>query len=229
MTKVLAPDGRISVLSGYGLPADPGLRGPITKNNIIRGTSMKTIQTLRLAAAGAALGLFAPLAQSASVFVSPANASVNLADGQATLELFMDFTGNPTIGGGVDFTVSGAGRLLAFTPSEWFDTVPDPFFSGAGSAQADGDLEVHFGSFFGLSGLNKVGDLTIELREIGDISVAISINSFFGDFFPTAGFEPQQVDLSGANLTVVPVPAAVWLFLSGLGVLAGFRRRAQAA
>ena len=192
---------------------------------------MKTIQTLRLAAAGAVLGLFAPLAQSASVFISPANSIVNLSDGTATLELFMDFSGNPTIGGGVDFAVTGAGTLTEFTPSEWFNTVPDEFFSGFrfDRPPADGDLEVHFGSFFGLSGLNKVGDLTISLQSIGDISVAISINSFFGDFFPTTGLDPLQVDLIGANLTVVPVPAAVWLFLSGLGLLAGFRRRAQAA
>lgn len=190
---------------------------------------MKTIQTLRLATAGAVLGLFAPLAQSASVFLSPANATVSLSEGTATLELFMDFTGNPTIGGGVDFSVTGAGSLAGFTPSDWFGSVPDPFFSGFGTDLADGDLEVHFGSFFGLSGLNKVGDLTINLESIGDISIAISINGFFGDFFPTAGLDPQQVDLIGANLTVVPVPAAVWLFLSGLGLLAGFRRRAQAA
>ena len=191
---------------------------------------MKTIQTLRLATAGAVLGLFAPLAQSASVFVSPANSTVNLSDGTATLELFMDFTGSPTVGGGVDFTVSGAGTLATFTPSDWFSTVADPFFSGFSFERppADGDLEVHFGSFFGLSGLNKVGDLTINVLDLGDISVAISINSFFGDFFPTQGLEPLQVDLIGAELTVVPVPAAVWLFLSGLGVLAGFRRRAQA-
>lgn len=190
---------------------------------------MKTIQTLRLATAATVLGLFAPLAQSASVFLSPANGTGILFDGTATLELFMDFSDTPTIGGGVDFTVTGVGSLAAFSPSEWFNTVPDPFFTGFSfdPLVADGDLEVHFGSFFGLSGLNKVGDLTINLLGLGEIVVAISINSFFGDFFPTAGLEPMAVELVGATITVVPVPAAVWLFASGLGLLLGWRRVAR--
>ncbi len=37
----------------------------------------------------------------------------------------------------------------------------------------------------------------------------------------------KKANFVGMEITVVPVPAAVWLFLSGLGALVGFGRRAQ--
>lgn len=39
----------------------------------------------------------------------------------------------------------------------------------------------------------------------------------------------QQVDYSGLQFVVVPVPAALWLMAGGLGALAGLGRRRRAA
>ena len=201
---------------------------------------MKTIQTLRLATAGAVLGLFAPLAQSASVYLSVDSLTIGVSEGTATLEMFMDFTGTPTLGGGVDVIISGPASYADFIPSAWLQTDADPFFSGVNLFALNSpasSVMVAFGSFVGLSGLNKVGDLVLNLNGVGQVSINLAINNasvspienFIGlalNELPVAlnpGFE------DGITLQVVPVPAAVWLFLSGLGVLGVYRRRALAA
>lgn len=166
----------------------------------------------------------APL-QAASIYLTPASSSVPLSAGTTTLELFADFTGEPTIGGGIDLTFSGPTSLNGFTPSAWFTTVPDPAFTGYGQGNADGDFEVHFGSFAGVSGLNKLGDLTLNLSDTGLIQVTMGINSFYGPFFGIVGTEPLDVTLSGAEVSVVPLPASVWLLGTAIAGLAGRRLR----
>jgi len=198
---------------------------------------MARTSLLTTAAAGVAL-LLAPLAHSASVFLSPSSSTVDLAEGTISLELFADFTGVTTVGGGVDFSASGQVAIASFTPSAFFLSLASPGFPGCditqgdftncGTAQADGDYEVHIGSFFGFTGLNKIGDLNLNLLGVGAGGIAIAINSIYGNFIDT-GFESIDVALTGAEISVVPVPGAVWLFASGLGVLLGWRRRAARA
>ncbi|MFQ5635610.1 MAG: hypothetical protein ACE5G3_09825, partial [Gammaproteobacteria bacterium] len=43
-----------------------------------------------------------PAVQAASVSLIPAASTVPVTAGTATLEPFMDFTGDPTVGGGID-------------------------------------------------------------------------------------------------------------------------------
>lgn len=191
-------------------------------------TIMKMHRRLNTFLAAALLALLGSTAHSASVYLNPSDLTANLSDGTATFELFMDFTGTPTVGGGVDFSLSGPISGLSFAPSVFFQTVADAAFTGFGTALADGDLEIHFGSFTGLSGLNKLGDLTVTLNGLGAAAIAVSINSTFGAFFPTTGVDPLPVELLGAQLTVVPLPAAGWLLLTGVGGLAAFRRWSSA-
>jgi hypothetical protein len=192
---------------------------------------MTTRIATRLAAATALLGLSITTAHAITVppaiYVLPSSAEISLSEGTATLELFMDFRDNPTVGGGIDLSTEGAVSLVEFLPSDWFNTIPDPFFTGFGTDNADGDLEIHFGSFAGLSGINKLGDLVLSLNSIGPGNLNIAINSFYGNFFSISGPE-QDVALAGASLQVVPVPAAAWLFLSAIGGLAGLRLRRAA-
>lgn len=193
---------------------------------------MTTQIATRLAAAAALLGLSAGAQASIvppAIYVLPSSAEINLSEGTATLELFMDFRDNPTVGGGIDLTATGAVSLLEFVPSDYFkgigpSPVPDPAFTGFGTDNADGDLEIHFGNFSGLTGVNKLGDLVLSLNSVGPGNLNIAINSLFGDFFSIGGAQ-QDVALSGASLQVVPVPAAAWLFVSALGVLGGARLR----
>ena len=111
-----------------------------------------------------------------------------------------------------------------FTPTSYFTTTADPFFSGHGTVDADNDYEVHFGNFAGLSGVNKLGDLTVNLLGLGVGTISMAINTAYGDFYSTSS-QLQNVSLSGAQINVVPVPAAVWLFGSALGLMGAARRR----
>ncbi|MFQ5635868.1 MAG: hypothetical protein ACE5G3_11140, partial [Gammaproteobacteria bacterium] len=81
--------------------------------------------------------------------------------------------------------------------------------------------------FAGLSGSNKLGDVTVNLLGAGVGTIAIAINSTFGGFFDINSL-PQAVDLNGAqiNVSAVPLPAAAWLLGSALGLLGGWRRLA---
>lgn len=169
-----------------------------------------------------------PSAQAASVYLSPASSSAPLSAGLVTLELFMDFTGDPTVGGGIDLDLSGNLAVLEFRPSTYFLTAVDSSFSGFGSAAADADFEVHFGNFAGLSGLNKLGDLDVSLLSAGLGTIAMNINSFYGDFYSSGpGGAIQSVTLTGAEVNVVPLPASAWMLLTGVAALAGrqVRRR----
>jgi hypothetical protein len=183
------------------------------------------ISPARLTAALAALGLGVlalPAAEAASVYLTPAGQTVNELAGPVTLGLYMDFTGDPTIGGGIDLDFQGPISVGSFTPTAYFTNTADPFFTGYGTADADNDFEVHFGNFAGLSGVNKLGDLSVNLLGPGAGTIAISINSTFGAFY-NIGSVQQSVTLTGAGINVVPLPAGIWLLLTGVGALAGRR------
>lgn len=186
--------------------------------------------SVRLAALVSAVLAFgvAPV-EAANVSMSPATATVPVAQGQFSFDLVMDFAPNEaTLGGGLDLAVSGAATFASFTPSAWFASAPDPSLSGHGSALSQKDYEVHFGSFNGLSGRNLIGTVVVNLDRSGPAAVDLSINNLVGAFF-TAGGAPQEVALQGASLvvTAVPEPATLALFVLGGGLLAlrNLRRR----
>ncbi len=162
--------------------------------------------------------------QAASVSITPTLSSGNVGH-NATLELFMDFTGDPTLGGGIDLALSGPISWVSFTPSAYFSAL-DSIFTGHGTVFADADYEIHFGDFLGLGGNNKLGNIVVNLSGAGTGSIDIAINSLSGEFQSATTFAPQTVSLNGAEIQInaVPVPAAVWLFGSALGLLGGSRR-----
>jgi hypothetical protein len=178
-------------------------------------------RSFTLASIAALLIVTAAPVHAASIYLSPASSAVS--SGPVILELFADFTDQATVGGGIDFNFGGPVASAGFAPSSWFTTATDPGFSGYGTANADQDYEVHFGNFAGLSGLNKVGDLTLNLNGTGLVQVALAINSVYGDFYPTAGNQPIAVALSGAEVNVVPLPASMWLLGTALVIVAGRR------
>lgn len=171
-----------------------------------------------------------PVAQAANlIYLTPSTQDAYVGLGSVTLELFMDFD-DQTVGGGIDLAFSGPIAYGAFTPSDWFTgSALDPAFSGFGTELADNDVEIHLGNFAGFGGLHKLGDLQVDLSGgIGPGEIILSLNSTFGAFFPTDGFEPLEVGLGGATINAVaavPLPAGAWLLLTGLGGLALRRRR----
>jgi hypothetical protein len=188
---------------------------------------MNCVHKKNLLAVAMLAGLSMSGAEAASIYLTPASQTVPYVEnGSISVELWMDFTGEPTVGGGIDLDFQGDISMDTFTPSSYFTDTADPFFTGHGTEDADADYEIHFGDFAGLSGVNKLGDISVNLLGAGTGQILMSINSVYG-FFYSAGGDPvvQNVDLlpeDGAKITAsaVPAPAGVWLLLTGLAGLA---------
>jgi opacity protein-like surface antigen len=164
-------------------------------------------------------GLSMSASQAASVYLTPGSQTVSVLDGSTSVELWMDFTGEPTIGGGIDLDFQGPISMGVFTPSSYFSNTADPGFTGHGTELADNDYEIHFGDFAGLSGNNKLGDISVNLTGAGLGTISLAINDTYG-FFYGIDYLEQTLDLSGADINAVPAPAGVWLLLTGLAGLA---------
>jgi hypothetical protein len=122
-------------------------------------------------------GLSMSAAEAASVYHGRRPVSERIYDSSAavypgkhtvSIELWMDFTGEPTIGGGVDLDLQGPISMgclhaeRAISPIRLIRT-----FTGHGTVNADNDYQIHFGNFAGLSGVNKLGDITVNLLGAG--------------------------------------------------------------
>lgn len=144
-----------------------------------------------------------------------------------TFDLIMDFSDDPTIGGGFDINFDSAGLM--------FES-----YVGAGLGDADfgRDPDVEdgrlfsgaFGSFNVLTGPELVATITFTaMGAPGDYNVSPSGTTGPGGPFIDGTFiNTITPDFNGADVRIVPVPAAVWFMLSGLGALVGFGRRKAA-
>ena len=179
-------------------------------------------------------------AHASSISVSPAASSVDVADGTAVLTILADFTSQPTQGGYTEVSFGGDISLTTFPPSAWFtgcEGSPSGFceFStaapGAGfTPDTVGGLALSLGDFFGISTAEIVGTVTVNLLGAGLGTISLADNSF-GAYLDLGTGNPMTVDYTGAdiNITAVPVPAAVWMFGSALGLLGFMRRRMHKA
>ncbi len=144
------------------------------------------------------------------------------------LDLRIDFTGNPSIGGGVDvfYDISG----LAF--QTWTAAaLGDANFRRAPDVQA-GELNgIAFGDFAGLPQTAKVGTLTFKVLQTGVWLIDLESNDTpAGPFFSATTFNQIPVTFNDTTIntaSVVPVPGTVWMFGSALLGLSGFRRQRQ--
>ncbi len=168
---------------------------------------------------------------SASLLLSPS--SVNAMEGDiVSLDLLAVFSDDPTLGGGIDiFYDQSVLRFDGFS----FDTALD--LDAGFSRQPDvlaNELEgIAFGNFNGISDDGRVGTLTftaISESANSPIDIAITDNALAGGpFISGTDFTTvQTLDLTGSSVSVsaVPLPAAVWLFGSALGLLT-FKSRSQ--
>ena len=169
-------------------------------------------------------GLSMSAAEAAAVYMEP-DSQAGIYDPEVpstvSFELWMDFTNEPTIGGGIDLDLQGPISMAEFTPSSYFTDTADPSFTGHGTENADNDYQIHFGNFAGLSGVNKLCDITVNLLGSGLGSISLAINTFYGGFFGT-DFLSIDVDVSdeaAITASAVPAPAGVWLLLTGLAGL----------
>ena len=142
------------------------------------------------------------------------------------LDLLIDFSDIATTGGAVDLTWDSSviqyNNDFAFNPTftsrdEGFDVI---------DFQAPGLLSVGFGTLgtpigdaivAGTLGFTYVGGAT-------NISLQDSIK-WSGFFDATGALIP--VNYTGATVNAVPIPAALWLMISGLGVLGFSAKRSK--
>ena len=113
-----------------------------------------------------------------------------------------------------------------------FTLTPDVCeFNGSVNGGCDlGDAEINaigFGNFDGIVGSYVVGRIAFGTAGAGLAALTLaSSDSPFGGFVSAATAEGMTVVYNGATVLVTPIPAAVWMMMSGLGVLVGMRKRA---
>lgn len=166
-------------------------------------------------------------AKAATVSLSPSLSSVPPGD-SFTLDVMIDFTGDATLGGGMDiFYDSSALSFQSFTFGTANVTL-DPSFSRSPDVLTNKLEGLAFGNFGGLTS-SRVGTLTFQALAPGKTALSMAATSDprkGGAFYSGISFEPQTVTFDGAAVQVsLPVPAAAWLFGSALVGLAGLARR----
>jgi len=165
-------------------------------------------------------------ANAASVTFNPSTGATTVG-GTVTLDVWMDFTDHPTLGGGFDILYDPAILSVdswSYAPlGDAFLQGPADFLTTPGVVSA-----VAVGDFFGLSGPALVGtvsftaiaagmDTVMMMDNLGPAGPFISAMDFFSVI-------PVNYGTASISVSTVPVPAAFWLFGTGLG-LAGLLRR----
>ncbi len=168
----------------------------------------------------------------ASVSLSPAASTVGVGN-NFFVNLMIDFSSEPTLGGGIDINYNtGLADFVSFTFNNDFLALSDPAFTCPGSGacspidQTDSVHNIAFGNFGGIGGVFHVGTLEFSALSEGSIYLqSAATTGSGGPFVSATSFNPMSVDFLSATVTAVPVPAAAWLFFSGLGLLQLFRKR----
>ena len=145
--------------------------------------------------------------------------SIQVGD-NVSLDLSMDFTSDPTVGGGVNILFGSKLEFVSFTFDPGLGDDPllrlNPIVSAPGVLNGLG-----FGNFAGLSGPSVVGTLILKAIAPGLADLALETNVLpAGGFFSLTG-APQTPTLTGTsfNIQPVPLPGAIWLAISGFGLL----------
>ncbi len=140
-----------------------------------------------------------------------------------TIDISMDFSSDPTIGGGFDVFYDSS--LLSFG-SFVFDSSlgDDPAFRSIGTDDGFGEIDgIGFGEFMGLSGPATIGTLTFTALDVGlaGISLAETDNGFVGGFYSATTYGSQTVTFGGAtvNIEAASVPEPSTALLLGINLI----------
>lgn len=189
-------------------------------------------------AAALVLGSVSSAANAVSVYLLP-EVGTAPPGGQFAVDMWWDFTGEATLGGGTD--VSWDPAVLSFA-SLVFNSTPgllDPAFTRCETGGNDPNCvspgflnAMATGSFNGLAGTGPLYIATITFDVVGGGGSSTAINlaedgDIAGPFISLVTFDTYpNIEFRGASVSVVPLPAAAWLMIGGLGALLGFRRKA---
>ncbi len=196
-------------------------------------------KNLKLSLAALALGLFSQVSHANVISISPTTSTVGIGQ-EFTLDITMEFL-QETVGGAFDLIYdTNIFDVVSFAYDSSFSiNVIDPAFTlipencesdGSiigGCSVGDAELNaIGFGNFDGIIGNHVIGQLTLVATQAGLGTVGLaSSDSPFGGFISAADASEMTVVYNGASVLVVPVPAAIWLMLSALGMVGALRRR----
>lgn len=179
-------------------------------------------RSMMLGAFSAAFAFAMASVPAASIVFDPVVDTVSVG-APVALDVKMDFTDDPTLGGGFDVFFDPI--ILNF--DSWVSAgLGDPGFAREPDVSA-GELNgIAFGDFNGLMGPALVGTLNFTALSPGDALLTLAVNDFpAGPFVSATTFVEQTVEFGSATVTVVPEPAVGWLFGSGLMTMVWGARR----
>lgn len=165
----------------------------------------------------------------ASISLIPTSATANLNAGDIVMfEILMDFTSNDS-GLGSDMTIGGGYDVVWDANALTFHDLFLVNITGNFEYQRAPDLSPglteswSFGNFQGLTGPLVVGYLDLEVLPGAPASSFVmtrATSGIGGPFISGVDFVTElDVQFNSVEITTVPVPAALWLLLGGLGTL----------
>lgn len=180
---------------------------------------------------GAVSLLTVNLANAATVALTPSTLTVNTGDAFSLTVQGSDFADGVT-SGGVQLNWDSTLLTITSTAADLDASMASNGFLSLGVTSVISDQAITVGGRFDAgAGLGGTPFDFVTVNFIANTSAPISlINSTFGDWQDGNGQSVPDVIFEGAqvNVNAVPVPAAVWLFGSGLLGLIGVARRRSA-
>lgn len=167
-------------------------------------------------------------AQAVTISLDPAS-TTTVTGSNFSLDVLADFSSTEMITGSVEFSFDSS--LLAYTDFSWNSDFKTLFPYTELIIESSEVVSIGFGALsgFGTGDGHTIGTISFDALAPGSTSVAMATSSLHGDYedssynLVNASYNNASVDISA-----VPVPAAVWLFGSGLVGLAGIARRRSA-
>ena len=182
--------------------------------------------------------VLAALVASAMMFNASANsisldsASYDGASGQITVTISYDFTDFAMFGGGANLMYDASALSFVSYTQDVSMSGADEAASPTGSLVSDGNYEgFGIGTFAfqtGITDAASFGTFVFDVLAGCDDCIMLGPNAA-NPMVSLAGM-PVNAEIFGNGITVasvsaIPVPAAVWFMLSGLGALLGFGRK----